>query len=942
MRKKLIAASLCLAMLLTLFSACQIISVPYDFITIVSNAVKYKREERVPRNGVDTLTAQLARNEYEGMQFVLNFDHDVKDVKVYISELKDEKGNKIPTENITIYREEYAFTKSSTTFYDSRKGWFPDTLVPINTYEDLNSTPVKKGENQAFWISVKAESDQPAGIYRGNVTVKIDGKDETVPVEVEVWDITIPEKSSMPTLYYSYYGSTYNFIKKANPENTLELEAFREDVMNFFFDYRITTVDTAKGGLKTDITKNPVGWADELAAFFEANPRLTCYCMGLWGERISLSNVAQNGTPSWLIEATDRLRELGILDKVYTFMRDEPRYVPECVPELQKGLEALSKDIPDLKNLVTNPPCTSLDGYIDAWCPVWGDCPEFAIQNRRDKGEEFWEYGCFAPQYPSPTYHIPDDLMTSRLIRWMMKDWNVDGDLYWSCLETTQKKEETVLSPGDGYIAIVAFEGDGVINHNILLPTLRLESARDGFEDYELLLLLEENVKKKMEEWNITEFSLDQLMDTYYTPLFFDCFSEYDHDPALMLEMRKRVAHDILHPETVVATYAKVTKENRNQRGITVYAESGSEVMVDGKKVEEKVCGNHSEYTVYFDMNKVPDYTDVKVTVNGEEYVRTLRPVTDEITSFELPRTKIASDLKTLGLDGHLLPDIVERYAYNMRIYDNRTLPEGQKTLSGAEGAALLEDMLVQDLNNKIPLIVTNEPNMNASQQELLKIYVPKGAEVKVNGMAPTLLKSESTYDYYTYNLDCTGFGKYIYEISVTHKGVTEVSKRAIETTIIKNVLDFNDPEALAIIEKVNTGRRGGSCKVVGNAIEMTFDLSEEHDTVTIVKDAMLPAFSEFKDCQTVYLKVTNMGEESIEGVSCVVGSVRDEASSNPSNRINAGETLEHTFKIFNPTPHILRAPSKIQIKANGDSGIVKLRLEGLSLVNQVVSSRYI
>ena len=241
-----------------------------------------------------------------------------------------------------------------------------------------------------------------------------------------------------------------------------------------------------------------------------------------------------------------------------------------------------------------------------------------------------WWYGCVGPKSPYPTYHIQDDLMTSRLVHWMQKDWGFTGNLYWVAdmnkrceigygkteygsmdrdiytqpyvFHNSETGDDCVGAAGDGFLFCYAKEGDGVVNRNMILPTIRLESVRDGSEDFEYLTLLEKKMTALFEKWGVTEVTVDEYMDTYYDSLY-NSMADFDRDPKYMIKMRERVAHDILNAECAIDVEAAPTYENVNRRTVAVYAENGSDVVVDGKTVAGESRGAYSVYTATFDMN---------------------------------------------------------------------------------------------------------------------------------------------------------------------------------------------------------------------------------------------------------------------------------------------------------------------------------------------------
>ena len=102
MMRKCFATLLILIFVLSWISGCANLDVKIDNVYIVSNAVKYLQDEEVPDTGADRLTARLAKNEAEGMQFIVKPNQTISNVKMTVSELKDGQGNQFAAENVDV------------------------------------------------------------------------------------------------------------------------------------------------------------------------------------------------------------------------------------------------------------------------------------------------------------------------------------------------------------------------------------------------------------------------------------------------------------------------------------------------------------------------------------------------------------------------------------------------------------------------------------------------------------------------------------------------------------------------------------------------------------------------------------------------------------------------------------------------------------------------
>ena len=448
------------------------------YVRIVSNAEKFMQNASVPANDVKKLSAKLARNEGEGMQFLLQFDKAQTGVWFEISALTDGKGHTIS--DVTCYRQHYIEHKYSYTgsWHGSTAtslglfplGMYPMGLVPIdyetktadNWYEDNRKSDIAAGTLQGYWITVYSDINQTAGTYTGTVTVHYDGgEDFTIPVEVEVWDITLPRERAVRSAFRylnetktepkrnasgqitgtqaakkrdndmvaTYYSGTFGLTKNKDLEAQLNI-----DYYNFGEKYRVTVFDPPTdqqiySGLVTDeaIAK----WVSDIKEYVE-RPETTCFQVRWIGD-------GNGGASEWDIKLANALKEAGLDSKAVYYALDE-----------QTGYnEVDAKNILTRKALMPNSitlSTTALEGEylkaINCYCPKWAayEDPssewgqqvgsEAWIRDKLANGYQVWWYGALDPNPPAATYMLVDWLMSARMIHWMQRDFGVQGDWY--------------------------------------------------------------------------------------------------------------------------------------------------------------------------------------------------------------------------------------------------------------------------------------------------------------------------------------------------------------------------------------------------------------------------------------------------------------------------------------------------------------------------------
>jgi glycosyl hydrolase family 123 len=99
---------------------------------------------------------------------------------------------------------EWVYANNSPAAPKDPTGWKPVQLVPENARVGRGGFPlsVLPNSNQAVWIEIYLDKGLPAGIYRGDVTVSVDEQKRAVPVELELFDFTLPDQNSMQAMVY--------------------------------------------------------------------------------------------------------------------------------------------------------------------------------------------------------------------------------------------------------------------------------------------------------------------------------------------------------------------------------------------------------------------------------------------------------------------------------------------------------------------------------------------------------------------------------------------------------------------------------------------------------------------------------------------------------------------------------------------------------------------
>lgn len=457
--------------------------------------------------------------------------------------------NKIEKKNVSVYAEKY--TEVYNPFYQagsdymSLAGWYPDALVPIDRYKAKLEDVVRSGENQTIWVDVAIPADAAAGEYNGKFTLVVNGKDETINVELNVYDLTMPEEVSSPTAFDIWYQN----IPYGEGDN------YDADTDNVYYEYLWTK--------RLNCATLPTKYTGSMESFIEKiiplskNPKCTAYripivkhidvnskklCPPTSGEYTDeqiaqYRKYVQDGLYGQLKKILDKNIELinagedyDLFKKAFYYFEDEPTvgYRTESVrifcqllnnakkqvlseyadffaahTELKKSFDGV-KEICPSNYVNASLTVNEKDGKPDYdehygltfWCPEMYQFDKTAfrdtIKQRLAYGERVWWYLCVS-NTPRPSYYVDSLPVNIRLQSWMQYDYDVEGILYWEvCHYSTKRDNYNDLSDGTWGAGegILVYPGE---RYGMKSPisSWRLEQIRLGQQDYELFTMLQ-------------------------------------------------------------------------------------------------------------------------------------------------------------------------------------------------------------------------------------------------------------------------------------------------------------------------------------------------------------------------------------------------------------------------------------------------------------------
>ncbi len=481
------------------------------------------------------LLIHAARDEFEPFQLVVRSD-SLQSLPVSISNFSS-GANTIPSTAVTLHRLDYVpITRLSDHF--GRVGMWPDPLYPVAMG---GSVTFPAALNQPLWFTVHVPWDAEPGIYQATVTVG----SATIPVELEVWDFTMPGEIHLAgewgfgwsTVVEQYKGTITGAVQPCYWDL---VDALYED----FADHRLTP----KG----------VGWPAGLnypgGVDYDCAGGLDPYSWGVWGFHSTAGkyldgNQLDNGSgfPSFLIRGpssnwppdsrpssfcgasrgTDPPGNTAYNDLWFEYWEAVSDYLGATSDYAAKGtyhivneprtfadydiVAYLSQETrtaaPNVRILVSEqvePAIHSNATYtgagIDVWVPTISNYQvERAHDRQLNHGEALWWYFLYGDRPPLPNPTVMDRTgVEARIAPWLAWLERVDGLLYYS---TTDWSPDPWGDPwindgnGDGFLFYPPVDSTIAFNpctaqSNRLVPSIRWELLREGMEDYEYLWLV--------------------------------------------------------------------------------------------------------------------------------------------------------------------------------------------------------------------------------------------------------------------------------------------------------------------------------------------------------------------------------------------------------------------------------------------------------------------
>src|SRR6185369_9968069 len=302
-------------------------------------------------------------------------------------------------------------------------GWKPVQLIPENARAGVGGFPLRvaANQNQAVWIEIYTDRNLPAGIYSGTITVDADGRKQTIPIELELFDFTLPDQNSMHAMVY-YESLQPKLYQGRDLDSEYHRFAHRQRI-ELVHAYDIDSATSAAGRFDgSDFTKAKGYEGPGLGVGNQIIPR-TFYGPGkTFDDRAS----AWREADSWITFLKARFPHAI----TFLYLPDEPgRREYNYIRQLAENVHSNPGPGKALPTFVTKHYVQDLDGAIDIWDtgPLGYDIKR--ANEERQQGRKYWIYNGGRPAAGAIVIDAP--ATDPRATMWACFKHGVEVYFYW-------------------------------------------------------------------------------------------------------------------------------------------------------------------------------------------------------------------------------------------------------------------------------------------------------------------------------------------------------------------------------------------------------------------------------------------------------------------------------------------------------------------------------
>lgn len=486
----------------------------------------------------------LARNEVENLQLAVRANTRLNGTEICVSGAVSADGSKLSASQTAVAG--YVVVDSKSNYYGFSELKFHELCVPPNSMAEVYPDPIipqktidlSPNKTESVWIEFKADENTKAGVYKGTVEFKADGKVVgAVPYEVNVFDFTLPKNTHLMALFDKRSeGSSGTWRQPATQRGIHNKFYDRPQLQRFMATKRVSVDSHDRLEFKIENGKYSADFTefdkfcklsfDELGLPMMYLMLLPGHAFGMPIPKVDgkapydtkwpytdtkdyskLSPEFVNAVSQRVKLVFDHIREKGWAKNFILFMSDEPYYWNKNVADMLNAYFGLiHKNAPDARVY------TSTWGYaepLEKQVDVWGlnvsaaaTPAEIVKIDKQGQQKVFTTDGNYCIDTP---YNAQERMMAAFCFaggflgyEYWGVDWYMQNPFKWGMHKDRISapapgiKRRNRFPNGDGYFI---YTGE-IIGRNEIFSSVRMESVRDGQEDFEYFVMLDKLAKE--------------------------------------------------------------------------------------------------------------------------------------------------------------------------------------------------------------------------------------------------------------------------------------------------------------------------------------------------------------------------------------------------------------------------------------------------------------
>jgi hypothetical protein len=335
-------------------------------------------------------------------------------------------------------------------------GWKPVQLVPENARAGRGGFPlaVAPSQNQSIWVEVYTGRDRPAGVYDGRIEVSVDGRKTLLPVELELFDFSLPDENSLDTMvYYEPSQPELYHGRNLDPEYHRFAHRHRVELVNAYDEARVRASLGRFTG--ADFTREKGYDGPGRGVGNRIVPR-SFYGPG---QGFEVKETAWKQADAWMTFLNATLPRA----RTFLYMPDEPG------PEEYAHILTLARNVHEnpgpgrrLPIFVTSSWQEGLDPAIDFWCAGPQHVDLARVAQERARGRNYCFYNGARPHGPTPVIDAP--ATDARAIAWAAFKHEIDLYFYWHGVHWQHNRQKQGERHQDVWAEPITFDNRGQPN----------------------------------------------------------------------------------------------------------------------------------------------------------------------------------------------------------------------------------------------------------------------------------------------------------------------------------------------------------------------------------------------------------------------------------------------------------------------------------------------